>query len=219
VTLGDAAGISGLPLECILAAASPVAHGACGFVEVAREETEVRPAWMDRFDASAAVTIDVRSLIATGGCPFRQVMGTVARVPVGGGLVIEAPFNPLPLRRVLGDKGFDTAAERLGSDHWRICCLRKPAEAVSPRGGDAAAAGIWRSDDGVHIDVRGMEAPAPLVNILRLIDSCEHDGVVIVHHRRQPVYLLPELAERGWSWEQVSGEPGEVRLVLRRDVT
>jgi hypothetical protein len=39
--------------------------------------------------------------------------------------------------------------------------------------------------------------------------------VVIAHLEREPVFLYPELAERGWSHALVPGEPGEVRLVLR----
>ena len=56
--------------------------------------------------------------------------------------------------------------------------------------------------------------PARLVAILRLIDSGEHQDVVIVHHQREPVYLLPELADRNWDWVHLEGEPGEVRLLL-----
>jgi hypothetical protein len=215
VTLADAAAISGLPLECILSAAKPAAPAACAFAGEGEEVDWVRPVWLDRFDANAAAAIDVRPLIAAGGCPFSEVMAIAARVPAEGGLVIDAPFNPLPLRRVLGGKGFDTAAQQLGPEHWRVCCLR-----IRPREGEgtdtAPAAKIWRTDDGVHVDVRGLEAPAPLISILRIIDGGDHQGAVIVHLRRQPVYLFPELAERGWSWEQIPGEPGEVRLLLRQ---
>jgi hypothetical protein len=38
----------------------------------------------------------------------------------------------------------------------------------------------------------------------------------VVHHEREPVFLFPELAQRGWSWEQIPVEPPEVRLRLKR---
>jgi len=74
----------------------------------------------------------------------------------------------------------------------------------------------WTEDDGIHIDVRGLPAPEPLVAILELIGSIHDDSAVIVHHDRDPRMLYPELAELGWSAEQIDGEPGEVRLRLAR---
>jgi hypothetical protein len=40
--------------------------------------------------------------------------------------------------------------------------------------------------------------------------------MVIVHHEREPMFLYPELAERGWRHELIAGNPGEVRLRLTR---
>ena len=74
----------------------------------------------------------------------------------------------------------------------------------------------WTEDDGIHIDVRGLPAPEPLVAILELIGSIHDDSAVIVHHDRDPRMLYPELAELGWSAEQIDGEAGEVRLRLAR---
>ncbi|MFQ5623123.1 MAG: DUF2249 domain-containing protein [Paracoccaceae bacterium] len=73
----------------------------------------------------------------------------------------------------------------------------------------------WRAADGLHIDVRGLQPPEPMVAILQQIERPDV-GRVVVHHFREPVYLYPELAERGWSHEIVPGDPGEVRLILKR---
>ncbi len=74
----------------------------------------------------------------------------------------------------------------------------------------------WQAADGLHIDVRGLTAPEPFIAILARLDGKEVDGPVIVHHFREPVYLYPELAERGWQWSVVPGEEDEVRLLLTR---
>ncbi|HSO43010.1 MAG TPA: DUF2249 domain-containing protein, partial [Rhodospirillales bacterium] len=63
---------------------------------------------------------------------------------------------------------------------------------------------IWRSGDVVHIDVRGLHAPRPLVAILTLIDGGSHRGHIVVHHDRDPLYLYPELEERGWRSTRLS---------------
>ncbi len=74
----------------------------------------------------------------------------------------------------------------------------------------------WQADDGCHIDVRGLPAPQPMLQILALLETVAGGGV-IVHHDREPIYLYPELTERGWNHEIVPGEAGEVRLRLWRD--
>jgi len=83
---------------------------------------------------------------------------------------------------------------------------------VTPRG----AGRRWTTGDGQHIDVRGLEPPAPLVAILDVVDSIGDATPVIVHHDRDPQLLYPELAERGWSAELLPAGPGEVRLRLTR---
>ncbi len=76
---------------------------------------------------------------------------------------------------------------------------------------------VWQADDGLHIDVRGLEAPEPMVAILQQIEKTTGDGPMIVHHFCAPIYLYPELAERGWGHRIVpGGDLGEVRLILRR---
>jgi hypothetical protein len=75
----------------------------------------------------------------------------------------------------------------------------------------------WTDADGLHIDVRGLAPPGPLVAIVALIESIGGDVTpVIVHHERDPVMLYGELAERGWTVERIDGAPGEVRLKLRK---
>jgi hypothetical protein len=72
----------------------------------------------------------------------------------------------------------------------------------------------WTEDDGLHIDVRGLAPPEPMVAILGQLEQPDQTGPVTVHHDREPIYLYPELAERGWHHQVIRSEPGEVRLSL-----
>lgn len=194
----------------------PEACRACGCGDREDGPVEAVPDWRGGAEAANPCRIDVRPMLAAGHAPFAAVMQAADGVAVGGVLLIEAPFDPQPLRRVLAGKGFTSYGERAGNGHWRIWCRR--GEAGRERLGRAEGPGgsaTWQSGGVVHIDVRGLEAPKPLVAILALIDSGAHQGRIVVHHQREPLYLYPELEERGWSYSRLPAPAGEVRLELR----
>lgn len=85
-------------------------------------------------------------------------------------------------------------------------------------GDDGAQPRRWADADGEHIDVRGLAPPQPLVAILQLVESLGRNGVVIVHHDREPVLLYPELAERSWLADALPAPAGELRLRLAPDI-
>jgi hypothetical protein len=167
-----------------------------------------------------APVLDVRPMLAAGTDPFAAVMEAAVPVEFGGFLVIDAPFNPSPLRRILAGRGFSSYGRKLAEGHWRVFFhldggaeWEKGAEVqVMPEG-----AMTWREEDGLHIDVRKLTPPNPMLSIIRLIESIEGDETVVVHHEREPHFLAPELAERGWHIARISSEVVNVRLWLERE--
>lgn len=67
---------------------------------------------------------------------------------------------------------------------------------------------IWRAADAVHIDVRGLDPPEPMVAILQTIDSGEVDDALVAHLDQEPIFLYPELDDRGWSHELLPSSCG-----------
>jgi uncharacterized protein DUF2249 len=63
----------------------------------------------------------------------------------------------------------------------------------------------WSTPDGLHLDVRGLDPPEPMVAILGLIDGGDAGNVITVHLDREPIFLYPELEARGWSYEMLPG--------------
>jgi hypothetical protein len=84
------------------------------------------------------------------------------------------------------------------------------------------ASRVWRDPDGLHIDVRGLEPPEPMVAILRLIDGTVIKDALVAHLDRDPIFLYPELDDRGWAYETLPSGCGEAdcehtfTLLLRR---
>jgi hypothetical protein len=60
----------------------------------------------------------------------------------------------------------------------------------------------------MHLDLRGLDPPEPMVTILRLIDGGQAEPVLIAHFDREPIFLYPELDDRGWTHEIVSSTCG-----------
>ena len=67
---------------------------------------------------------------------------------------------------------------------------------------------IWRTADADHIDVRNLEPPGPMVAILQAIDGGGVDTALIAHLDREPIFLYPELDDRGWSHEIIQSSCG-----------
>lgn len=86
----------------------------------------------------------------------------------------------------------------------------------------------WQQMDGMHMDLRGLMPPEPMVKILREIDGGAA-GPLIVHMDRDPILLYAELQERGWSVQphpggadpaiNASADQAPVILELKPDVT
>ena len=80
---------------------------------------------------------------------------------------------------------------------------------------------VWRAEDGLHLDVRGLPCPEPLVTVLRWIDGGEAGDRLTAHLSQEPLLLYAELDERGWRHRLIppSGEArneGHVVLELVR---
>lgn len=176
-----------------------------------------RPAWVDRLDPATTPSIDVRAVIAAGEEPLHALMERARDIPPGDGFIIDAPFDPVPLRRVFARMGFNEHGEEIAPHHWRVWFRREAGAGAPGTDGRQRAARIWHGEDGWHIDVRGLEPPEPMHAIVTLIETPAIAGPVFIHHERDPVYLYPELAERGWRASPVAGEPGEVRLRLDKE--
>ena len=76
---------------------------------------------------------------------------------------------------------------------------------------------VTPKDGETPIDVRGLEPPQPLVEIISLLESSDVGDTVIVLHDRDPLLLYPELEDRHWEWSSLPAPEGELHLRLTRN--
>jgi uncharacterized protein (DUF2249 family) len=71
------------------------------------------------------VDLDVREDLRLKKEPFDKIMATVKSLKEGQAFVLHAPFNPLPLHKVLGRRGFEHKAEKIEKKHWKVIYTKK----------------------------------------------------------------------------------------------
>jgi len=219
IRLGEAARVAEVTFDALCRVLQGQAPAAATDAQPLPTDDATPGDWFEQAERLSAPHIDVRPLIASGQDPFAEVMSASAKVAPGGFLVIDAPFDPAPLRRVLAGKGFTSLGRQIGPGHWRICWCREEqpaiqADAETPT--PARGPEPWQACDGTHLDVRGLQPPEPMTRMLDLIDQGGSD-ILVLHHDREPVLLYPMLAERGWSCLSVDHLEGEVRIRLARE--
>jgi uncharacterized protein (DUF2249 family) len=203
LTLAEAAAAAGLPIETLLEAlnrtqAPPIA--------------EVPPD--DPLATLRQVHVDVRDDIRRGQEPFARIMAAVKALEPSEALAVRTPFEPIPLYGVLGKRGFAHRTERRGRDDWTVWFYRNTgAQAAETRDRDP----FPRATKGrtLTIDVRGLEPPHPMVRVLEALEGLRAGDTLEVLHERRPVFLYPQLDERGFIHETDEPAPGQVRILIR----
>jgi len=149
------------------------------------------------------VTVDVRPDFYYGHEPFPRIMRAVSKLEPGEKLLVLAPFEPVPLCRVMAGRGFSYTATELPSGGWEVLFERddaasEPDESLPPAQVD------W-----ISIDVRGLEPPMPLVRVLEALETIPPGRGLIVHTDRRPMLLLDELPRRGFAGESDAAPDGD----------
>jgi len=72
--------------------------------------------------------LDARPIFDSGNEPLAAILAFMEAAGPADTLVIEAPFHPVPLRRLLARRGYRSQAEALAPDHWRCTFLPRAAK-------------------------------------------------------------------------------------------
>ncbi|MGH7300488.1 MAG: DUF2249 domain-containing protein [Candidatus Rokuibacteriota bacterium] len=157
------------------------------------------------------VHLDVRQDIGEGREPLARIMAAVKALGDDQVLVLRVPFEPIPLYDVLGKRGLAHWTERRAQDDWSAWFYRDAARRDPP-----TAAPVTSAGPRMVLDVRGLEPPQPMVRVLEEIDRLGSGAELEVRHDRRPIFLYPQLDERGFMHETDEPEPGLVRIRIRR---
>jgi uncharacterized protein (DUF2249 family) len=179
------------------------------------------PGVLAAIPASAVVEVDVRKDLRAGREPFSRIMAARSEVPPGGALRLRAIFEPVPLYSVMERQGLTHHTEQLGPDDWVVWFYETAAGAAAADAASAepSARASDEPDDVVILDVRGLEPPEPMVRTLAALETLPADATLVQINVRVPEFLLPQLEQRGFTYEVREQKRDLVRLFIRRAPT
>lgn len=174
-----------------------------------QQEQRTRPANLRE------VELDVREDLRMKREPFSRIMTVAGQLGERDVLHLRAIFEPFPLYNVLGKKGFVHQSEMHADDDWSVWFWKESGvadnEAVARVVADETA-GTSATNE-VVLDVRGLEAPEPMVQTLVALETLPQGHTLVHVNVRVPQFLLPILDERGFTY-QVAEEAAD-RVVMR----
>ena len=170
------------------------------------------------------VEVDVREDLRAGREPFSKIMAAVAGLGDHEVLLLRATFEPIPLYTVLGRRGLTHEAQAKAPDDWSVWFWRPSGTGPDPglaapaaQTAPAAAPESDRPEPGtVRLDVRGLEPPEPMLRTLAALEVLPADHTLVQVNVRVPQFLLPVLAERGFTWEIDESSTDGVIVRIRR---
>ena len=166
--------------------------------------------------------LDVRPVLETGADPFNLIMQELKDLPEGYALEIINSFEPTPLIRILGMRGYKSySRQEQGAVHTRFMNVSANPAMISDElpvvPGDELEIRKREFEGRVReIDVRSLEMPLPMMTILEALEMLPEAHALYVYHIQVPRFLLPELEERNFRVLISELSEGDVRLLITR---
>ncbi|MBI4532227.1 MAG: DUF2249 domain-containing protein [Candidatus Latescibacteria bacterium] len=168
------------------------------------------------------VVLDVRPIIAAGEEPFGQIMATVSALKKGEALHLINSFEPGPLYRVLGSRGFTHRTEEQ-EGVWHIYFSKGDGEAAAKGEGEEAidtCGGCGSTEpEVIELDVRELEPPEPMIRILEALPRIGERGLLVVHHHREPLLLYEKLTQRGYTAKTIKINKGYYKVIITQETS
>lgn len=187
---------------------------------VEKNEIKLGPDFLKNIMPEQIVELDVRQVIKAGKDPLNIILEKIKYLQTGQVLKITNTFEPTPLMLLLNKQGFESYADVVNDDLvFTYFFKRDEIKFTEPFIKNDTAAGwdiVMQKFAGKlkTIDVTKMEMPLPMLTILDLLKDLPRDNALFVYHKRIPVYLLPELADRKFDYRIKEIKDGEVHLLI-----
>ena len=171
--------------------------------------------------STRTVTVDVRADLRAGREPFSKIMNAAAALRPEEQLLLIAPFEPVPLFRVMEKQGFRHVNLPTTSGDWEVLFRRQPgpsAAETAPRDpfNLSTECVAPKAEQVVEVDARGLEPPQPMVKILESLAHLPAGLELRARTDRRPIHLYAHLEQRGFAAETKEEADGSYLTQIRR---
>lgn len=188
-----------------------------------KEEKKELPAFITKLTKEQIIDFDVRDILASGKDPLNPILDKIKTIQTGQALKVINTFEPVPLIIMLEKQGYVVYADTISDDLVETYFYKQSDKndiAVKPA--ENASSGFEEMVNRftgklVTVDVRELEMPQPMLTILSELDKLPRDSALYVQHKRIPVFLLPELADRKLGYRVKEISDGNVLLLIFKD--
>lgn len=188
-------------------------------LKITPEEKPGLPSFFNSLKPGQIKEFDVRPIIENGEDPLKLILKNLKMIQPGEALKIINSFEPTPLISLLKKQGFHSYVDLIDSQRVDTYFF-KTGTASLEMDEKENSEGDWDSllekfqDALQSVDVRELEMPLPMHTILEALENLPQDTALFVNHKRIPVFLLPELAERKFDYRIREISDGEVHLLI-----
>jgi uncharacterized protein (DUF2249 family) len=225
VTVEQAARVADVDVDVLLRdlnealdAAVPTRAPQAGSAPLREPATSTVPSASRRPADRLEVQVDLRDDMRAGCEPFSKIMTAVRELADDQVLRLRTIFEPVPLFAVMARRGFLYESRREAPDDWSVWFWRDASERPEADTGSTIAS---QAGDGTHdtthwLDVRGLEPPQPMMRTLASLETLPEGHELVQINARVPQFLLPMLAERGFTFEVDESPTDRVLVRIRR---
>jgi uncharacterized protein (DUF2249 family) len=227
VTIAEAAKMGGCSVGDIVAALTPLGFEYEQAMPPEETTQQPKPGWLLDARRADITWLDVRPVIESGTDPLKEILGKFKNVPEGKILCVINSFVPTPLIHLLQQgKAESSYVDKISENEILTYFLKKKnagEEEQRSRNGNVifddadsfeAVRQRFSGEKIQEADVRRLEMPQPMHTILNELKMLPPDHMLYVHHKRVPVYLLEELADKHYEIHIHTIGEGDVKMIL-----
>jgi uncharacterized protein (DUF2249 family) len=223
-SIAMAAKMGGCSVQDFYSCLSPLGFDCDVVVETAdvKESQDAVPEFLTSIDKSQIRELDVRPYIEKGEDPLTVIMHTIKTMQPGEVFRLVNSFEPLPLIYLLEKQGYEAFTETI-SDEKVLTWFYKKTMLPKPAAPDNFTDDDWTLQQDrfagqmQNLDVRELEMPLPMLRILEKLEALNEGQALFVYHKRIPIFLLPELKDRGFQFRARKLGENEVHLLIFRN--
>lgn len=167
------------------------------------------------------VSFDVRPILDEGLDPFKEIMRKIKGLQSGETLKIISTFEPIPLIKILREKGYKVWTEPINEQEYHTFFHKETSQDTSEilksmpiKEGSFDETLASYGGNLKEIEVRHLEMPEPMVTILATLEKLPENYALLVNHKKVPQFLLPELEKRNYTWLSKEIEIGYTLLLI-----